>query len=93
MQREVIQTEDGSKTIRIIDLNENYHSIHGALQEANHVFMKYGLLEFQNKEELSVFEMGFVGSTKMGGRTGASGTALSVHRTTAASMAANGVAK
>ena len=59
MQREVIQTEDGSKTIRIIELNENYHSIHGALQEANHVFMKYGLLEFQNKEELSVFEMGF----------------------------------
>lgn len=59
MNREVIQTEDGSKTIRIIDLNENYHSIHGALQEANHVFMKYGLLEFQDKMELAIFEMGF----------------------------------
>jgi tRNA U34 5-methylaminomethyl-2-thiouridine-forming methyltransferase MnmC len=59
MKREVIQTEDGSKTIRIIELEENYHSIHGALQEANHVFMKYGLQEFKDKDELSIFEMGF----------------------------------
>ena len=59
MKREIIQTEDGSKTIRIIELEENYHSIHGALQEANHVFMKYGLEEFQDKKELSIFEMGF----------------------------------
>jgi tRNA U34 5-methylaminomethyl-2-thiouridine-forming methyltransferase MnmC len=59
VKREVIQTEDGSKTIRIIELEENYHSIHGALQEANHVFMKYGLQEFKDKDELSIFEMGF----------------------------------
>lgn len=59
MKREVIQTEDGSKTIRIIELEENYHSIHGALQEANHVFLKYGLEEFKDRSELSIFEMGF----------------------------------
>jgi tRNA U34 5-methylaminomethyl-2-thiouridine-forming methyltransferase MnmC len=59
MKREVIQTEDGSKTIRIIELEENYHSIHGALQEANHVFMKYGLEEFKDKDQLSILEMGF----------------------------------
>jgi tRNA U34 5-methylaminomethyl-2-thiouridine-forming methyltransferase MnmC len=59
VKREVIQTEDGSKTIRIIELEENYHSIHGALQEANHVFLKYGLKEFKDRSELSIFEMGF----------------------------------
>ena len=59
MKREVIETGDGSKTIRIIDLDENYHSTHGALQEAEHVFIKNGLLEFINKPQISIFEMGF----------------------------------
>ncbi len=59
MKREVIETGDGSKTIRIIDLDENYHSTHGALQEADHVFIKNGLLEFVNKSQISIFEMGF----------------------------------
>ena len=59
MKREVIETGDGSKTIRIIDLDENYHSTHGALQEAEHVFIKNGLLEFINKSQISIFEMGF----------------------------------
>ena len=59
MEREVIITEDGSKTIRINGLNENYHSSHGALQEAKHVFMKYGIHEFQNQKNVSILEMGF----------------------------------
>ena len=59
MKREVIETGDGSKTIRIIDLDENYHSTHGALQEAEHVFMKNGLLEFVYKSQISILEMGF----------------------------------
>lgn len=59
MQREIIETNDGSKTIRIIDLDENYHSHHGALQEANHVFIQYGLDYFKDKKNLSIFEMGF----------------------------------
>lgn len=59
MQREVIQTADGSNTIRIIELDENYHSSHGALQEANHVFIKNGLFEFADKLEIDIFEMGF----------------------------------
>ena len=58
MKREVIETGDGSKTIRIIDLDENYHSTHGALQEAEHVFIKNGLLEFIDKSQISIFEMG-----------------------------------
>ena len=59
MKREIVETEDGSKTIRIVDLDENYHSSHGALQEALHVFIKNGLLEFKDKSQISIFEMGF----------------------------------
>ncbi len=59
MKREIVETSDGSKTIRIIDLDENYHSSHGALQEALHVFIKNGLLEFKDKSQISIFEMGF----------------------------------
>lgn len=58
MQREIIKTSDGSKTIRIIDLDENYHSHHGALQEANHVFLTQGLAYLNQLDEISIFEMG-----------------------------------
>ncbi len=58
MKREIVETGDGSKTIRIVDLDENYHSSHGALQEALHVFIKNGLLEFKEKSQISIFEMG-----------------------------------
>lgn len=46
MIRKIITTSDGSKTIQIEEWNEQYHSIHGAIQEANHVFLKHGLLFF-----------------------------------------------
>lgn len=59
MKREVIQTADGSKTIYIPEMDENYHSGHGALQEALHVFIQNGLRKLDNHNEISVFEMGF----------------------------------
>jgi tRNA U34 5-methylaminomethyl-2-thiouridine-forming methyltransferase MnmC len=43
LKRRIITTSDGSKTIQIEDWNEQYHSIHGAVQEAKHVFIKHGL--------------------------------------------------
>ena len=49
MKRKIITTGDGSKTIQIEDWNEQYHSKHGAINEANHVFIKSGLLHFLNK--------------------------------------------
>lgn len=58
MKREVVDTGDGSKTIRIIDLEENYHSSHGALQEAMHVFIENGLKAI-DKKVINIFEMGF----------------------------------
>ncbi|XCF07612.1 tRNA (5-methylaminomethyl-2-thiouridine)(34)-methyltransferase MnmD [Tamlana crocina] len=43
MKREIIVTADGSTTIHIPEWNEQYHSKHGAIQEAYHVFIKHGL--------------------------------------------------
>ncbi|MCK7591431.1 tRNA (5-methylaminomethyl-2-thiouridine)(34)-methyltransferase MnmD [Subsaxibacter sp. CAU 1640] len=48
MERRIVITADGSKTIHLVDLNEHYHSIHGAIQEAKHVFIKHGLLFFKD---------------------------------------------
>ena len=58
MKRKIITTADGSKTIQIEDWNEQYHSIHGAVQEAYHVFIKNGLNQFKNRE-ISILEIGF----------------------------------
>lgn len=58
MKRKVITTADGSKTIQILDWDEQYHSKHGAVQEAYHVFIKHGLDLFKN-QELSILEIGF----------------------------------
>ncbi len=58
MELEVIQSNDGSSTIRRSDLNETYHSIHGALNESRHVFIKNGL-ELIKKSQRGVFEVGF----------------------------------
>ena len=58
MKRNIITTADGSKTIQIEDWNEQYHSIHGAVQEAYHVFIKNGLNQFKN-QEISILEIGF----------------------------------
>jgi len=58
MQRKIIVTADGSKTIQLIDWNEQYHSKHGAVQEAYHVFIKHGLQRFNN-QHISILEVGF----------------------------------
>ncbi|MBD1259228.1 tRNA (5-methylaminomethyl-2-thiouridine)(34)-methyltransferase MnmD [Maribacter polysiphoniae] len=60
MQREIITTADGSRTIQIKDWDEQYHSKHGAIQEAYHVFIKHGLDLFQGKKEsVHILEIGF----------------------------------
>jgi tRNA U34 5-methylaminomethyl-2-thiouridine-forming methyltransferase MnmC len=58
MKRKIIQTLDGSTTIQLQEWDECYHSKHGAIQEAQHVFIKNGLLLFQNKN-VSILEIGF----------------------------------
>ncbi|MGZ9675594.1 tRNA (5-methylaminomethyl-2-thiouridine)(34)-methyltransferase MnmD [Flavobacterium sp. GNP001] len=58
MKREIIQTLDGSTTIHLTDWDECYHSKHGAIQEAQHVFIKNGLALFPN-QEIALLEIGF----------------------------------
>lgn len=58
MKREIKTTEDGSKTLFINELNEGYHSHHGALQEAEHVFIKNGINNINNYE-INILELGF----------------------------------
>lgn len=58
MKRKVIITADGSKTIQLEDWNEQYHSKHGAVQEAYHVFIEHGLRLFSD-QQLNILEIGF----------------------------------
>ena len=58
MKREILTTNDGSTTIHLPDWDESYHSKHGAIQEAYHVFIKNGLSLFKGKS-VSILEIGF----------------------------------
>lgn len=58
MEREILYTNDGSTTIHIKDWEECYHSKFGAIQEAQHVFIKNGLSLFKDKP-ISILEIGF----------------------------------
>jgi len=58
LKRRIITTGDGSKTIQIEDWNEQYHSKHGAVQEAYHVFIEHGLRLFNNRS-ITILEVGF----------------------------------
>ncbi|MDC6367381.1 MULTISPECIES: tRNA (5-methylaminomethyl-2-thiouridine)(34)-methyltransferase MnmD [Flavobacteriaceae] len=58
MKRKIITTADGSKTIQLEGWNEQYHSKHGAVQEAYHVFIEHGLKQFTNTH-VNLLEIGF----------------------------------
>lgn len=53
-------TNDGSSTLKSKVFNSFYHSVHGAIQESNHVFIAAGLeMSLKQWNTLSVFELGF----------------------------------
>ena len=58
MKREIRETADGSMTIYLPEMDEHYHSYHGAIQEAKHVFIENGIQRFPKKDTISVFELG-----------------------------------
>ena len=58
MKKELILTNDGSHSLFVNKLNETYHSIHGSILEANHVFIKNGL-QFHHKLNINILEIGF----------------------------------
>lgn len=57
-EREIIETADGSKTLFIPDMDEQYHSVNGAITESEYVFLKQGYLHHPSKKTV-VFEVGF----------------------------------
>ena len=58
MRREIKITGDGSATLFVPQLKEHYHSIHGAVQESMHVFIRMGLGEL-TPGDIAVLEIGF----------------------------------
>ena len=59
---EIITTSDGSHSLLNMELNETYHSVHGALQESQHVFIRHGLerwCEWNPNKEVRILEIGF----------------------------------
>ena len=59
MERKIFITSDGSTSIFLPELDETYHSKHGAIQEAYHVFIKNGLDLFDDKSTVHILEIGF----------------------------------
>lgn len=57
--REIVTTKDGSATIYLPEWNESYHSKHGAIQEAFHVYIENGLRRMNFSNEISILELGF----------------------------------
>jgi len=58
MERNLKITEDGSHTIFVDELDESYHSTHGALQESMHIFIKQGL-QTVTMPSVRILEVGF----------------------------------
>jgi len=58
MERQLKITEDGSHTMFVKGMNEPYHSLHGAIRESRHVFIRQGLHTVQ-KSALRILEVGF----------------------------------
>src|SRR5690349_14257573 len=62
MPIEIISTGDGSHSLLNTDLDETYHSRHGAVQESEHVFIKHGFDFFCEKssgDAVRILEVGF----------------------------------
>ncbi len=63
MKKHIITTADGSSTVYIPEWNEHYHSKHGAIQEAYHVFINKGLVYFckthPETNPITILEIGF----------------------------------
>ncbi|MEN9699752.1 MAG: hypothetical protein RLZZ301_950 [Bacteroidota bacterium] len=60
MSIEIRITADGSPTLYVPELDETYHSQHGSVQEANHVFIQHGLTCFREfSEPIRILEVGY----------------------------------
>jgi tRNA U34 5-methylaminomethyl-2-thiouridine-forming methyltransferase MnmC len=63
LKTEVIITADGSSSLYIKELDEGYHSVHGAIRESTHVFINAGLKKVcspvgETTCEINILEIG-----------------------------------
>lgn len=58
-KRVVEITEDGSSTLKLTEFDEQFHSIHGAVNESLHIYINSGLNFLQEREYLKILEVGF----------------------------------
>ena len=54
----IFVTDDGSHSLHVSELNEHYHSTHGAIQESQHIYIQNGL-NYLQKQTLNILEIGF----------------------------------
>ena len=60
MKRELRLTADGSPTLYVPELDETYHSMHGSVQEARHVFIENALrFVATESKQVNILEVGF----------------------------------
>lgn len=64
MRRSVITSADGSVTFKLSGTDESFHSIAGAYEESQHIYIKNGLLKFLDAQtekpgKINIFETGF----------------------------------
>lgn len=57
----IIITEDGSHSLKLPGLDEHYHSVHGAIAESMHVFIRAGLEKMLESSpgNINILEVGF----------------------------------
>lgn len=58
MKIETRECTDGSMTLYLPDMDETYHSIHGAITESQFVYIQAGLAQI-DAHEISILEFGF----------------------------------
>ncbi|MGL1887948.1 MAG: tRNA (5-methylaminomethyl-2-thiouridine)(34)-methyltransferase MnmD [Reichenbachiella sp.] len=60
---EIFETKDGSHSLLLPEMNETYHSTHGARTESEYVFTKMGLDKLMelhpDQKEIRILEIGF----------------------------------
>ena len=60
MELQIVTTRDGSNSVFSKELNEHYHSVHGAFQESTHIYIGAGLHTAAALfNDLTILEVGF----------------------------------
>jgi tRNA U34 5-methylaminomethyl-2-thiouridine-forming methyltransferase MnmC len=58
-ESELLETSDGSHTLKLKGFDEQYHSVNGALQESRHVFLQSGFFAFDPvPDPMQILEVG-----------------------------------